>query len=270
MSTETSFIADVDPNQPPPPDVLPDYSRFVTEDDAPLDNFFSEKQQRLLVEPVYSAGLRTVLGRPILAAANVGLFYIESQPAVVPDVLLSLDVQLPEDLWPRENRSYYIWRLGKPPDVAVEIVSNSVGGEASRKPTLYARLGVSYYVVFDPMENLHQGVLRVYELRGRTYVELEQPWLPDVGLGVTLWQGQYEEHSAVWVRWCDSEGGVIPTGAELLVQEHQRAEQERQRAEQERQRAEQEHQRAEQEYQRAERLAARLRELGIDPEATDG
>ncbi len=53
----------------------------------------------------------------------------------------------------------------------------------------------------------------------------------------------------------------------------QRAEQERQRAEQERQRAEQERQRAEQERQqrataeeRAERLAARLRELGIDPE----
>lgn len=36
-------------------------------------------------------------------------------------------------------------------------------------------------------------------------------------------------------------------------------------AEQERQRAEQEHQRAEQEKQRSDRLAAKLQELGIDP-----
>ena len=44
------------------------------------------------------------------------------------------------------------------------------------------------------------------------------------------------------------------------------AEAERQRAEAERQRAEAERQRAEAERQRADRLAARLRELGVDPE----
>ncbi len=43
-------------------------------------------------------------------------------------------------------------------------------------------------------------------------------------------------------------------------------EQEYQRAEQEKQRAEQEKQRAEQEKQRADRLAAILRERGIDPD----
>jgi len=69
--------------------------------------------------------------------------------------------------------------------------------------------------------------------------------LPGVGLGLTLWQGEYEGVEALWLRWCDLEGRVIPTGAE-------RAEQERQRAEQER--------------QRAERLAAQLRALGVEPE----
>jgi hypothetical protein len=51
-------------------------------------------------------------------------------------------------------------------------------------------------------------------------------------------------------------------------QERQRAETERQRAETERQRAETERQRAETERQRAERLAAKLRELNINPEET--
>ena len=31
-----------------------DISRLVIEDDTPVDNFQSEKQQRLLVEPLYS------------------------------------------------------------------------------------------------------------------------------------------------------------------------------------------------------------------------
>lgn len=70
-----------------------------------------------------------------------------------------------------------------------------------------------------------------------------------------------------WLRWWDTEGNLLLWSSERAEQERQRAEQERQRAEQERQRAEQERQRAEQESQRADILAARLRELGIDPNA---
>ncbi|MCX7938354.1 MAG: hypothetical protein N2545_02805 [Thermoflexales bacterium] len=72
-------------------------------------------------------------------------------------------------------------------------------------------------------------------------------------LGVTLWRGTYEEREDTWLRWCDRDGVLIPTGVE--------------RAETERQRAEAERQRAEAERARAERLAAKLRAAGIDPEA---
>ena len=68
-----------------------------------------------------------------------------------------------------------------------------------------------------------------------------------------LWEGEYEGVKAVWLRWCDQEGNIIPTGAELAAAERQRAEEEQRRAEAER--------------ARAERLAARLRALGIDPDA---
>jgi hypothetical protein len=78
-------------------------------------------------------------------------------------------------------------------------------------------------------------------------------------LGLTLWQGPFENWDTVWLRWCDRQGRVIPTGAE-------RADQERQRADQERQRADQERQRADQERLRAEHLAAQLRGLGVTPE----
>ena len=244
---------EVDPTKPPPAEYLPDYDQFVTEDDAPVDNFFSEKQQRLLTEPLYSARMAERLGRPLLAAANVGVFYGEGQPAIVPDALVSLDVALAADLWPKPNRSYFIWRFGKPPDAVVEIVSNREGGELGSKRERYAQLGVAYYVVFDPQRLLGEEALRCYELRGRTYAPCAENWLGDIGLGVRLWAGEYEGVKAVWLRWCDQEGNIIPTGAELAAAERQRAEEEQRRAEAER--------------ARAERLAARLRALGIDPDA---
>ena len=55
-----------------PAELRPCVDHIVTEDDTPVDNIFSEKQQRLLTEPLYSSWTP---GRLFLAAANVGLFY---------------------------------------------------------------------------------------------------------------------------------------------------------------------------------------------------
>ncbi len=65
----------------------------------------------------------------------------------------------------------------------------------------------------------------------------------------------------------DERGRQLQTERRRAEEAEQRAEAEKQRAEAEKQRAEQEKQRAEEEKQRAERLAARLRELGEDPQS---
>jgi Uma2 family endonuclease len=243
-----------------PPEDWPNVDHLVTEDDTPVDNLFSEKQRRLLVEPLYSSWEGPGGGRPFLALSDVGLFFALNRPPLVPDALLSIDVQAPANPWPKHHRSYFVWMYGKVPDVVIEVVSNREGGEADEKLRAYAAIGVPYYVIFDPLDQLSGGVLRLFELRRRSYEPISVAWFPEVGLGLTLWQGRYEEMEATWLRWCDQQGRVVPTGAE-------RAEQERQRAEQERQQVEQERQRAEQERQRAERLAAQLRALGIAPQA---
>ncbi|MFQ3684753.1 Uma2 family endonuclease, partial [Roseiflexus sp.] len=199
--TNPATLPDLDLTQPPPPEYLPDYDQFVTEDDTPVDNFFSEKQQRLLTEPLYSANIAARLNRPLLVAANVGIFFGEGEPAIVPDVLLSLDVHLAPDLWPKPNRSYFIWRFAKPPDAVIEIVSNREGGEADRKRTRYAQLGIAYYLIFDPQRLLSDTLLQCYELRARTYTPCAGALLRDVGLGVRLWEGVYEEVAAQWLRW---------------------------------------------------------------------
>jgi hypothetical protein len=73
---------------------------------------------------------------------------------------------------------------------------------------------------------------------------------------LSLWLGVYPEkikrETAPWLRFYDPEGNLILLAEEIAEIEKQKAEAERQKAEAER--------------QKAEILAAKLRELGIDPE----
>ena len=149
----------------------------------------------------------------------------------MPDVLLSLDVTVPQDWWKKSNRSYMVWKFGKPPEVVIEIVSNKEGEELGDKLKTYAQIGIKYYIVYDPNQQLGKKVLRVHELRERRYEETNETWLLEVGLGVTLWSGVFEGRQDVWLRWCDRKGNVLLTGDE-----------------------------------RAQILAEKLRELGVDPD----
>ncbi|MBV7327643.1 Uma2 family endonuclease [Chloroflexi bacterium TSY] len=223
----------------------PDTSHLITEDDSPVDNMFSEKQQRLLADPPYSSWSGPGNERPFLVATNVGVFYQIDEPAIVPDVFLSLDVKMPEDWWKTEGRSYLIWAMGKPPDMAIEIVSNAKGGELTRKKTQYAQMRVAYYVVYDPDTCIQETPLIVYQLQGLEYVETDSLWFPSIGLGLTVWDGEFEGRTARWLRWIDGDGNLIPTGRE---------------------RADDERKRANDEQARAERLEAQLCAAGIEPE----
>ncbi len=227
---------------------VPDANQLVTEDDTPVDNFASAKEQRLLVSSLYSS----LQNQTFLAEANVGIYYTDLQPAIVPDVFLSFDVQVPENWWEKQNRCYMVWRFGKPPEVVLEIVSNKEGDELGKKLQIYEHMRASYYIVYDPNHQLGEKVLRVYELRGRRYFENQETWLEQVGLGVTLWEGEFETRQDTWLRWCYQDGTVLPTGDE--------------RASQAEQRASQAEQRASQAEQLAQVLAERLRAMSIDPD----
>ncbi|MBV9388257.1 MAG: Uma2 family endonuclease [Chroococcidiopsidaceae cyanobacterium CP_BM_ER_R8_30] len=229
--------------------VAPDISHLIIEDDTPLDNFQTEKQQRLLVEPLYSSWQS---GNPFVAAANVGIFSSDEEEGTAPDAFLSLGVSIPADWSQKQNRSYLVWRFGKFPEVVIEIVSNRKGNELVRKDLekpckkeAYARMGIAYYAVFDPLQQIQEESqmngqpLKVFELRGKHYDELSQPfWMEDAGLGLTLWDGEFEGVSSQWLRWCERDGQLIPTGAE----------------------------RAGKAELKAQRLAERLRAMGVNPD----
>lgn len=210
---------------------------LVTDDDEPVDNIFSAKHQRLLTETLYSSWKplsdeeHPNEPRPFFADSNIGVFFSVHEPPLVPDVFISLDVTAPEDIFAKTGRSYMLWEYGKVPEVVVEIVSNKEGGELDHKLKTYARKGIHYYIVFDPLLLLSDDKLRVYEPGLLNHYRRREDFrLPDVGLGLTLWQGEFEGTTAEWLRWTDGQGNLLLTGAE-----------------------------------RAKVLAEKLRELGVDP-----
>src|SRR5579871_1595566 len=150
-----------------PPEVIPDIDSIEIEDGAPVESIFVEKQYRLLTETLYASWTGPGEDRSFMVCANVGLFYQAGHPPLVPDVMLSLGVDV-GDLSQKEYRSYFLWVRGKPPDVVIEIVSDTRGGEDSHKMSEYARIGIAYYAIYDPLGLVSEEEFRAFELRGKT------------------------------------------------------------------------------------------------------
>lgn len=235
-----------------------DYSNIITEDGAPVENIVSEQEMFLLKDTLYVSWRINGKRPKFVAMTDVGLFYNPEKPAVVPDVMVSLGVSFPEEIKETKDKSYFIWRYGKPPEIVVEIISNNKGHELDEKRQLYAELGIAYYIVHDPLQCVSDVKLHVFERHGNEFVRTTERWFAPINLGVTLWSGTYKGMTREWLRWVDEDGNLLLTGEEATELANQRAEDERQRAEDERQRADSER-------ERAERLLAKFRELGIDP-----
>jgi Uma2 family endonuclease len=169
------------------------------------------------------------------------------------------DVFVTQGVEKRARKSWVTWQEGKPPDVVIELISESTADfDKGEKKRIYQdRLQAPEYYWYDPFSEELAG----FALREGVYAPIQ----PDAGgrlfsrqTGLTLrrWEGEFKGEMAVWLRWATPDGAVLPTGSELAEEERQRADKERQRAEDERQRADNERQRA----QEMEALLARYRE----------
>jgi len=243
---------------------FPDESKLISDDGQPVDSIFAEKQMRLLTEPLYASWKGPQGDGRFVAMANVGLYFTGEDP-LVPDALLSVDVTTPPGVYTKEVRSYLVWRFGKSPDVVIEIVSGKVGGEDTDKLEKYSRWGIPYYVIFDPEHYLSDESLRIFAMMKGRYRKVEEPYLENVGLSLTLWKGQFEHVDQLWLRWCDLEGDPILTGAEKAESEYQRAESVNQKLQAEKQKLRVEQRKVEAEVQKVAKLEALLKEHGIDP-----
>ncbi|WP_204139975.1 Uma2 family endonuclease [Halomicronema sp. CCY15110] len=166
--------------------------------------------------------------------------------------------------------SYVVWQEQQPPHVVVEFLSPKTEREdlgrfygagdrvvdpradqfppplapvntPPSKVEVYEQyLGVKHYIVYSR----YTQRLRYFQLQsGRFQEQALQPenpriWLPDLGIGLGIWQGLFEGIPSHWLRWCDRSGNWFWTDTETA-------------------------------QQRAERLAERLRSLGVDPDEVD-
>jgi Uma2 family endonuclease len=162
-----------------------------------------------------------------------------------PDFFLVKDVD-----GTKPRRSWIVWEEdGKYPNLIVELLSPSTAQkDREEKKQLYAKVfHTPEYFWYDAFT----GELAGFCLHEEEYIPIEpneQGWLWSHQLGAYfgVWEGVYHRRKYRWLRLYTAEGELIPTDAELRRQAQQLAEAER---------------------QRAERLAQRLRELGIDPDA---
>ena len=148
------------------------------------------------------------------------------------------------------------------PQVVFEIRShNDSNTKMNKKLSFYQRHGVEEYYIYDPEINELLGWQRIEK-----HLEVIEPmegWIsPRLGVRFELGSDGLEIYRPKVEKFLS----YAELEAERLL-DRQRLQQESQRAEQANQIAEQESQRAEQADRRAERLAAKLRELNIDPDS---
>ena len=140
-----------------------------------------------------------------------------------PDVLVSFGVSN------RHRGSYAVWEEGKPPDFALEILSEFTWRkDVTVKPELYERMGVREYFLFDPNDYVEPR-LQAWRFRGR---EPERLLAVDVAGGMrgiySAVLGLHLCHTAPWrvdpeggieagrLRWHDpATGQFLPTAADM-------------------------------------------------------
>ena len=250
------------------------------DDGIPMETYRHKLQMDILVD-----ALGNWLDANQLNGFVGGNMFVYFSPAQVrnqdyrgPDVFVAMDVPI------GERRSWVIWEEGKAPDVVIELLSKSTATkDKTEKKLIYQnQMRVLEYFWYNPFDSAD---FAGFSLQGGNYVPLsfdaQQRLISEkLGLALVRWQGVFKYTEATWLRWATLDGELLPTDGELANAQRQQAETERQRAEAESQRAEVESQRAEAESQRAEvesqraevesqraeRLAARLREMGVDPD----
>lgn len=234
-----------DPEEPGLPDVRVSASRDV----------FHDLQPQLLSRTL---SLKGYSRENCFTASDLNLYYTVRHPLwhKRPDWFLVVDV--PRLYEQRDlRRSYVLWQEDNPPTVVVKflppgtetedlgrfydktardsegestnpaasIVSNG-DNDAKAKPPgkfeLYeTRLRVPYYFVYSRFTQR----LQYFKLEGGQYQEqllnLETPlvWLPDLEIGLGIWQGEFEGVTTAWLCWCDQAGNWLLTDTEQAQQQ---------------------------------------------------
>ncbi|MDZ8055763.1 MAG: Uma2 family endonuclease [Aulosira sp. ZfuVER01] len=213
---------------------LPSTDELPCSDDTPVDNEdqnFLPNVLLFLLNTIWAKRMDWYFGVDMAVYHTTG---VNARVPVVPDAFLSLGVERKKG--GKSRTSYAVWEENEVvPILTLEMVSQTPGGEYDGKMAIYAKLGVLYYVIYNPefwRRDQHQP-FEVYKLvNGNYQLQIGEPyWMPEVGLRIGRYQGIVAGIPQELLSWYDEKGDRYLTAEE-----------------------------------RAEQLAQYLRSVGIDPE----
>ena len=234
---------------------LPNSDELPDSDDTPVDNEdqnFVPNLLLFLLEYIWKNRDDWYFG------VDMGIYHTtDASPRVplIPDGFLSLGVERRKNSGSRS--SYVMWEEDyTAPTLTLEVVSQAYGDEYEKKLDIYRKLGVKYYVIYNPKFWRRDGHLpfEVYQLVDGDYqLQIGEPlWLPEIGLGIGRCVLPSDRFRREVLSWFDERGQRYLTTEEQADLESQRANLEQQRADAA--------------QKQVELLLAKLRSLGIAEE----
>ncbi|MDF0556192.1 Uma2 family endonuclease [Kamptonema sp. UHCC 0994] len=212
-------------------------TNLITDDGEPMESNNHRISMNLLIQSLkYHWRDR----QDFFVGGNMFVYYsanqVKNQDFKGPDFFVVLDVDgtINRDAW-------IAWEEdSRLPDVVIELMSPSTAEiDLTTKKDIYERkLKTQDYFVYDPN---NATSLRGWTLINRRRYKPLNPndqgrlYCQSLDLWLGVWQGKIENTQGNWLRFFDADGNLVLMGDEA-------------------------------ETQRAERLAAKLRELGINPD----
>ena len=227
--------------------ILPSSDDLIDSDDIPVDNEdqnFVPNFLLFLLESIWKHR------EDWFFAVDMGIYHttgLNPRVPVVPDGFLSLGVERRSG---KSRRSYVVWEEQEiVPIFALEVVSQSPGGEYDEKMTIYRQLGINYYVIYNPQfwQRDRHLPFEVYKLvEGNYQLQKGEPfWMPEIGLGIGRCDLPLDPLDREVLTWFNHQGDRYLTLEEQLNLEQQKADAAQ---------------------QQLEVLLAQMRSLGIKPD----
>ncbi|QLE59122.1 Uma2 family endonuclease [Nostoc sp. TCL26-01] len=240
---------------------LPDHTELPESDGTFVKNFQEHPQSILLTDSVTSVLQQLHPDNQYAIGQDCGIYWRLTEPpekgAEAPDWFYVPNV--PPMLNGKFRRSYVLWQEYVAPLIVLEFVSGDGSEERDKTPVtgkfwVYEQaIRVPFYGIYEvskasvELYHLVDGHYELVPANARGHYAI-----PAMGVELGIWQGQYKNMQAPWLRWWDAQGNLLLNSDEqcqVLTTQTQVLSQE-----------------LEQEQQRAERLAEKLRQLGVDPD----
>jgi Uma2 family endonuclease len=207
---------------------------LIFDDGEPLESNRHRIGMNALIRSLNQAYLER---SDFFAGGNMFIYYSSAQAKNRdfrgPDFFVVLNI---DGTYPRQG--WVVWEEeGRYPDVIVELMSDSTATvDITTKKDLYERtFKTPDYFVYDPFDpDSLQGWHLDLDEGYREITANEQGWLwcQRLGLWLGSWQGTIDREEAVWLRFYDQQGNLVPLPEEAAQQQAEVAQQQAEAAQQ--------------------------------------